>query len=60
MDRHGKKAKAAAPTPHSERSDMKAKSRGPLEQIGLGARAGAGPRSAKAPDTTARTGPKPR
>jgi hypothetical protein len=60
MDRHGKKAKATTATPHSERSDLKAKSRGPLDQIGLGARAGADARGAKAHGALARVGPKPR
>jgi hypothetical protein len=60
MDRHGKKAKATTATPHSERSDLKAKSRGPLDQIALGVRAGVDPRSAKAHRTLARSGAKAR
>jgi hypothetical protein len=60
MDRHGKKAKAAPTTPHSERSDLKAKSRSPLDQIGLGARAGTDPRSVKAHDAHAKTEPRSR
>jgi hypothetical protein len=60
MDRHGKKAKARTTTVHSERSDLKAKSRGPLDQIGLGARTGTDLRSAKAHGALAKTAPKPR
>jgi len=60
MDRHGKKAKATTATPHSERSDLKAKSRGPLDQIALGARAGIDPRGVKAHRALSKSGPKAR
>jgi hypothetical protein len=60
MDRNGKKAKAKTTTMHSERSDLKVKSRSPLDQIGLGARAGTDPRGAKAPGGLAKPAPKPR
>jgi hypothetical protein len=60
MDRHGKKAKAKTTTVYSERSDLKAKSRSPLNQIGLGARAGTDPRDAMVHGVHAKTERKPR
>lgn len=54
MDRNGKKTKASPKFPQSERSDLKAKSRGALEQTAQDARAGADPRAARAPGATAR------
>jgi hypothetical protein len=47
MDRHGKKSKAIPKAPHSERSDLKAKSHDLLGQIDLDARATAQDRGAR-------------
>ena len=55
MDRNGKKAKATNRSPRSERSDLKAKARGALDQINQGARTGAAARDAKAHLAPART-----
>jgi hypothetical protein len=60
VDRHGKKAKARPTTVNSERSDLKAQARGPLDQLGLGARARTAPRGATGPGTRPKSAPKPR
>ena len=55
MDRNGKKTKASPKSPQSERSDLKSKSRGVVDQIAQDARAGADPRAAKASGSLAKS-----
>ena len=60
MDRHGKKAKAKTTTANSQRSDLKSKAQGPLDQINHAARAAGDARAAKEQGGAARTDPRSR
>ena len=60
MDRHGKKAKAKPATANSQRSDLKAKAHGPLDQINHVARGGSDPHGAKGQGSAARADPRAR
>jgi hypothetical protein len=55
MDRHGKKSNAIPAAPHSERSDLKAKSRDVLGQMDVDAQAAAQGRTARSRGTLGKT-----